>query len=99
MEKQFKSVGSIAIAISICMVCFGFFPANSGKSSNAKNIVIVHRFEDASGWEAVYKILKKEGYNVTLVQHPPASLEADIVATTRENRVAIKQAPTLIIIK
>ena len=49
-----------------------------------KNIVIVHgAFADASGWEAVYNILKKHGYNVTLVQNPLTSLEDDVAATNR----------------
>jgi len=49
-----------------------------------KNIVIVHgAFADASGWEAVYKILKKAGYKVTLVQNPLTSLEDDVAATNR----------------
>lgn len=49
-----------------------------------KNIVIVHgAFVDASGWGAVYKILKKDGYQVTLVQNPLTSLEDDVAATNR----------------
>ena len=49
-----------------------------------KNIVIVHgAFADASGWEAVYKILKKDGYQITLVQNPLTSLEDNVAATNR----------------
>jgi len=49
-----------------------------------KNIVIVHgAFADASGWEAVYRILKKDGYKVTIVQNPLTSLEDDVAATNR----------------
>lgn len=49
-----------------------------------KNVVIVHgAFADASGWEALYKILKKDGYNVTLVQNPLTSLDDDVAATNR----------------
>src|SRR6185437_8912905 len=47
-----------------------------------KNVVIVHgAFADASGWEAVYDILKHDGYSVTLVQNPTTSLDADVAAT------------------
>eukprot|EP01037_Dinobryon_pediforme_P000859 gene859-864_t len=35
------------------------------------------------GFEAVYKILKKDGYRVTLVQNPLTSLKDDVDATTR----------------
>jgi pimeloyl-ACP methyl ester carboxylesterase len=56
------------------------------KSNNRikKNIVIVHgAFADASGWEAIFNILKNDGYNVTLVQNPLTSLEDDVAATER----------------
>lgn len=47
-----------------------------------KNIVIVHgAFADASGWEPAYKILKAQGFNVTMVQNPTSSLEEDVNAT------------------
>jgi pimeloyl-ACP methyl ester carboxylesterase len=47
-----------------------------------KNIVIVHgAFADGSGWEAVYNILTKKGYRVTIVQNPLTSLEDDVAAT------------------
>jgi pimeloyl-ACP methyl ester carboxylesterase len=46
-----------------------------------KNIVLVHgAFVDASGWEDVYRILKK-GYAVTVVQNPTVSLAGDVAAT------------------
>src|SRR5258705_165258 len=36
-----------------------------------KNIVLVHgAWVDGSGWKAVYEILTKDGYEVTLVQAP-----------------------------
>ena len=49
-----------------------------------KNIVIVHgAFADGSGWKAVYTILTKKGYHVTIVQNPLTSLEDDVAATKR----------------
>src|SRR4029078_12799645 len=45
----------------------------------AKTVVLVHGgFVDGSGWEGVYKILKKDGYDVTIVQNPTTSLAADV---------------------
>ena len=38
---------------------------------------------DGSGWERVYKILKKDGYSVAIVQNPTLSLTDDVAATTR----------------
>jgi len=47
-------------------------------------IVLVHGgFVDGSGWEAVYKILRKDGYTVRVVQHPTISLAGDVAATRR----------------
>jgi pimeloyl-ACP methyl ester carboxylesterase len=47
-------------------------------------IVLVHGgFVDGSGWESVYKILRKDGYSVAIVQHPTISLTDDVAATTR----------------
>src|SRR5882672_11455574 len=46
------------------------------------SIVLVHgAFADGSGWKALYKILTKQGYEVTVVQNPLTSLEDDVAAT------------------
>ncbi len=48
------------------------------------SIVLVHGgFVDGSGWEDVYKVLKKDGYNVSIVQNPTTSLADDVAATKR----------------
>jgi pimeloyl-ACP methyl ester carboxylesterase len=48
------------------------------------NIVLVHGgFVDGSGWESVYSILKKDGYNVSIVQNPTLSLADDVAVTKR----------------
>jgi pimeloyl-ACP methyl ester carboxylesterase len=36
---------------------------------------------DGSGWQSVYQLLKKDGYNVSIVQNPTLSLEGDAEAT------------------
>jgi pimeloyl-ACP methyl ester carboxylesterase len=52
--------------------------------SAAGNVVLVHGgFVDGSGWEGVYSILKRDGYNVRVVQNPTLSLEGDVAATRR----------------
>ena len=51
-------------------------------SDVTKNVVLVHGgFVDGSGWEDVYKILKRDGYNVSVVQNPTISLTGDVAAT------------------
>ena len=45
-------------------------------------VVLVHGgFVDGSGWEGVYKILKKDGHDVSIVQNPALSLAGDVAAT------------------
>ncbi len=49
-----------------------------------KNIVLVHGgFVDGSGWEGVYRILRKDGFAVDVVQNPTRSLDDDVEATRR----------------
>jgi pimeloyl-ACP methyl ester carboxylesterase len=48
------------------------------------SVVLVHGgFVDGSGWEDVYKALRKDGYAVSIVQHATASLADDVKATRR----------------
>ena len=48
------------------------------------DVVLVHGgFVDGSGWEDVYRILKKDGYEVSIVQNPTSSLADDVDATRR----------------
>jgi pimeloyl-ACP methyl ester carboxylesterase len=54
-------------------------------SSGIKNVVLVHgAFADGSGWEAVANILKKDGYTVSVVQHPETSFAEDVKFTKAE---------------
>ena len=49
-----------------------------------KNIVLVHGgFVDGAGWEGVYRVLKHDGYDVSIVQNPTISLDGDVAATKR----------------
>jgi pimeloyl-ACP methyl ester carboxylesterase len=50
----------------------------------SKSIVLVHGgFVDGSGWEGVYQILKKDGFEVIVVQNPTISLTEDVAVTKR----------------
>jgi len=55
-----------------------------GSGMKAKTVVLVHGgFVDGSGWEGVYKILRKDGFTVSIVQNPTISLADDVAATKR----------------
>ncbi|TPM34331.1 alpha/beta hydrolase [Mesorhizobium sp. B2-3-3] len=61
----------------------------------ANSVVLVHGgFVDGSGWEGVYHQLKKDGYDVTIVQNPTTSLADDVAFTKR----AIAAAPGNVIL-
>ena len=50
--------------------------------AKVSNVVLVHGgFVDGAGWRGVYDALKKEGFNVSIVQNPTISLAGDVAAT------------------
>ena len=59
-------------------------------------VVLVHGgFVDGSGWEDVYKILKQDGYKVSIVQNPTLSLADDVAATKRV--LAAQSGPVILV--
>jgi pimeloyl-ACP methyl ester carboxylesterase len=59
-------------------------------------IVLVHGgFVDGSGWEGVYRILKNNGYEVSIVQNPTISLADDVAATKRI--LAAQDVPAMLV--
>jgi pimeloyl-ACP methyl ester carboxylesterase len=61
-------------------------PAFSQSSARApiKNIVLVHgAWADGSGWKGVYDILRRDGFNVSVVPNPDTSLANDAAMTRR----------------
>jgi pimeloyl-ACP methyl ester carboxylesterase len=62
----------------------------------AITIVLVHgAFVDGAGWHDVFKILKKDGYEVAVVQHPTRSLADDVAVTRRA--IAAAPGPVLLV--
>lgn len=80
--KTNSTIKMIATAAAAILLSAVHPLTTNAQTTGIKNIVIVHgAFADASGWEAVYKILVKDGYHVTLVQNPTSSLAEDVAAT------------------
>jgi pimeloyl-ACP methyl ester carboxylesterase len=68
--------------------------AKNGRQIN--NVVLVHGgFVDGSGWESVYTMLKKQGYNVAIVQNPTISLADDVAVTKRV--IAAQDGPVILV--
>ena len=60
------------------------------------NVVLVHGgFVDGSGWEDVYRILKKDGHQVSIVQNPTTSLADDVAFTRRA--LAQQDGPAILV--
>jgi len=82
-------------AFSIAALLFLSVSGIAQSKPAVKNVVLVHgAFADGSGYKGLYDILSKKGYNVTVVQNPLSSLEADVAAT---NAVLDRQdGPTIL---
>jgi pimeloyl-ACP methyl ester carboxylesterase len=65
-------------------------------AGDIRNVVLVHGgFVDGSGWEAVYRSLRRQGFNVTVVQNPTTSLADDVRATRRA--LAVQDGPAILV--
>lgn len=63
---------------------------------SAVTIVLVHGgFVDGSGWQGVYKILREDGYSVSIVQNPTVTLEDDVAVTRRT--IASQKGPVVLV--
>ena len=50
---------------------------------------------DGSGWQGVYELLKRDGYNVSIVQNPTTSLADDVAVTRR--MLATQNGPAILV--
>lgn len=74
---------SLSSVLAIAAASLMAVPALAAEGAK-KPIVLVHGgFVDGSGWEGVYAKLKKDGYDVTVVQNPTISLADDVAVTKR----------------
>jgi len=79
--KPIIIISRIAAALALTAAVFA---APLAVAAPVKNVVLVHGyFADGSGWQAVSKILTRDGYKVSVVQEPETSFDEDVKATTR----------------
>lgn len=83
MKKPFLTLTLAATLTVTALALYGTGRGVTAKPPRGiKNIVLVHgAFADGSGWEAVAGILRKDGYNVSVVQHPETSFAEDVKFT------------------
>src|SRR5580700_11140862 len=79
MKKIYLVVTVVVVLLGAALNAAAAGPAPTG----IKNVVLVHgAFADGSGWDAVAKILEKDGYTVSVAQ-PPEPPSADTQKYTR----------------
>jgi pimeloyl-ACP methyl ester carboxylesterase len=95
-RRQRRIVGLLPIIMLIMIGVGEMFMTQARTAEGIKNIVLVHgAFVDGSGWQGVYDILRKDGYNVSVVQNPTVSLEGDVAATKRT--LASQDGPAILV--
>jgi len=71
-----------------------FNPAMAG--TPVHNIVLVHgAWVNGSGWKPVYDVLVKDGYHVSIAEHPLTSFGDDVAAVKRI--LAMQDGPTILV--
>jgi pimeloyl-ACP methyl ester carboxylesterase len=88
----FRSLAVVAILLGVGEILM----AQASASGRVKNVVLVHGgFVDGSGWQGVYRALKKNGYAVSIVQNPTISLADDVAVTKR--KLAAQNGPVILV--
>lgn len=68
----------------VCLALISLAPFAQAGETMIKNIVLVHgAFADGSSYHKVVERLQKKGYQVTAVQNPLTSLDADVSAVNQ----------------
>ena len=83
MKKFYGVVTLAAMLVGGALLLERTIGVAAASPSGVKNVVLVHgAFADGSGWEAVAKILEKDGFTVSVAQPPETSYAEDVKFTT-----------------
>lgn len=92
MNKRFFRPSILAAALLLGAVTAGPVLA----AEPVHNIVLVHgAWVNGSGWKPVYDILVKDGYHVSVAEHPLTSFSDDVTAVKRI--VDMQDGPTILV--
>jgi len=87
---------TVKAALPVLVLSLSVSAAALAAGGPDKSILLVHGgFVDGSGWEGVYDILKKDGYDVTIVQNPTISLAGDVAVT--KSAIASQAKPVILV--
>jgi pimeloyl-ACP methyl ester carboxylesterase len=100
MSKSIKPMRGVPrtspfLCIVLLLLTCGVLSAQN-QEHPVRNIVLVHgAWADGSGWNGVYNILVKDGFNVSLVQEPETSFQDDVTAVKRI--LALQDGPSILV--
>jgi hypothetical protein len=78
MKKIYGVITLAALLMGATLLLERTVRVAAAAPTGIKNVVLVHgAFADGSGWEAVAKILEKDGYTVSVAQPPETSYADD----------------------
>jgi pimeloyl-ACP methyl ester carboxylesterase len=90
------SIATFVNAVIASAIAISPIGASGAAPEKQTSVVLVHgAFVDASGWQAVYDILSKDGYEVLVVQNPTITLQGDVAAT--ERAIAKAKHPVILV--
>jgi pimeloyl-ACP methyl ester carboxylesterase len=102
---------NLDVGMGVAVVCTAVFVGCANAQANPRpggpapnpppkgplpSVVLVHgAFVDGSGWEGVYKLLRRDGYPVSIVQNPTISLADDVAVTARA--IGAQSGPVILV--
>ena len=91
LRKNSRIVCALAALVMACISNTG-----SAQLAPARNIVLVHgAFVTGAGWKPVYDILVRDGYTVSIAEHPLTSFADDLAAVKRT--LAMTDGPIVLV--
>jgi pimeloyl-ACP methyl ester carboxylesterase len=78
MKELYSTIARTAALMAATLLTGSLQNVVAAPPTGIKNVLLVHgAFADGSGWEAVAKILAKDGYTVSVLQEPETSYAED----------------------
>jgi len=92
---KIKNNKSIFLSAALALA-LGTLASTAMAATPVHNIVLVHgAWVNGSGWKPVYDILVKDGYHVSVAEHPLTSFDDDVTAVKRT--VDMQDGPTILV--
>ncbi len=92
---KINTTKSLFLATALALA-LGTLSSTAMAATPVHNIVLVHgAWVNGSGWKPVYDILVKDGYHVSVAEHPLTSFDDDVTAVKRT--VDRQDGPTILV--